>query len=311
MTNGKTATFNGTTNWLGGNICVSRGSVINNGGTFMAAADGMSVFDCMGTGTAPQFNNVGGGTLTKQGPGTSTISVAFTNGGTLNLPEGIIHVSGGYSSSSGATLAVTVAGATPGFQLGQLQVGATGTLAGTLSITTDPTFSPSVGQIFTIVTCTTCTGKFSTLHGQLIPPSNTNAYSATVSTTSVTLTVKKAADLKITGSAPSSVTHSTNFNYTLTVTNLGPNSAASVVVTDTLPSGVTFVSASAGCTAVGLKVTCSLGTMASSASVVITITVTAPSAPGTITNTATVKASSATVDVTPADDKTTQTTTVT
>jgi uncharacterized repeat protein (TIGR01451 family) len=285
--------------------------VINNGGTFNAASDNASVFDCAGSGTAPQLNNIASGNLTKQGPGTVNVSVAFTNSGTLNLPEGIIRVNGNYSPSANSTLSVTVAGATPGLQLGQLQVANTGTLAGTLSITTDPSFTPAVGQTFTIVTCTPCAGKFKAVTGQLIPPSNTNAYGVTVSATSATLTVKKAADLKITGSAPSTVTHSTNFSYTLTVTNLGPNSAATVTVTDTLPSGVTFVSATSGCSAVGLQVTCSLGTMASSASVVLTITVTAPSSTGTIVNTATVKESSATVDVTPLDDKTTQSTTVT
>ncbi len=311
VTNGKTLTLNGTTNWTGGNICLTRGAAINNAGTFTDGADNLSIFDCTGSGTAPLFNDMKTGTLTKRGPGTSSINVAFANAGTLNLPEGVIRVNGNYSPSSTATLAVTVAGATPGLLLGQLQVSGTGTLAGTLSITTDPAFSPALGQTFTIVTCTTCTGKFSTLTGQLIPPSNTNAYAVMVATTNVTLTVKKAADLKITGSAPSSVTHSTNFTYSLTVTNLGPNPASTVTVTDTLPTGVTFVSASVGCSAVGLKVTCSLGTMASGATVTVTITVTAPNAPGTITNTASVKASSATVDVTPADDKSTQTTTVT
>ena len=38
-----------------------------------------------------------------------------------------------------------------------------------------------------------------------------------------------------------------NLSYTLTVTNLGPASASSVTLTDTLPASVTFVSASPGC----------------------------------------------------------------
>jgi uncharacterized repeat protein (TIGR01451 family) len=311
LQNGKTANLNGITNWTGGYICLGRGAVINNGGTFNAEIDNSNVYDCMGSGTPPQFNNLATGTLTKGGPGTVIISVAFTNGGTISLPEGIVRIQGNYAPSANSTLAVTVAGATPGLQLGQLQVANTGTIAGTLSITTDPTFTPAVGQTFQIVTCAPCAGKFKAVTGQLIPPSNTNAYAATVSSTSATLTVKKAADLKITGSAPSSVVHSTNFSYTLTVTNLGPNSAAAVTVTDTLPTGVTFVSATAGCTAVGLQVTCAVGTMASSATTVLTITVTAPSSTGTIVNNATVKASSATVDATPNDDKATQSTTVT
>jgi len=37
-----------------------------------------------------------------------------------------------------------------------------------------------------------------------------------------------------------------NLVYTISVTNFGPSSAGSVVVTDTLPAGVTFVSATGG-----------------------------------------------------------------
>jgi uncharacterized repeat protein (TIGR01451 family) len=41
----------------------------------------------------------------------------------------------------------------------------------------------------------------------------------------------------------------TNLTYTITVTNLGPAAAQNVVVFDTLPAGVTFVSASSGAAA--------------------------------------------------------------
>jgi len=42
------------------------------------------------------------------------------------------------------------------------------------------------------------------------------------------------------------VNAATSFNYTVTVTNHGPSTAASVVITDTLPANATFVSASGG-----------------------------------------------------------------
>ena len=47
--------------------------------------------------------------------------------------------------------------------------------------------------------------------------------------------------------------------YTLTVTNTGAADALDVVVTDALPSGVTYVSADAPCTQSGSTVTCALG----------------------------------------------------
>jgi len=75
--------------------------------------------------------------------------------------------------------------------------------------------------------------------------------------------------------------------YTMTVTNTGPSSATGVVVTDTLPAGVTLV-ATSGCAedpnAVPL---CTLGSIAAGGSAQYTITVTIdPSPPPTITNTA-------------------------
>ena len=50
------------------------------------------------------------------------------------------------------------------------------------------------------------------------------------------------ADMAVTVSGPSSVTAGTTATYTITVTNNGPNAAAGVVLTDTLPAGSTFVS---------------------------------------------------------------------
>ena len=49
------------------------------------------------------------------------------------------------------------------------------------------------------------------------------------------------ADMAVTVSGPSSVTAGTTATYTITVTNNGPNAAAGVVLTDTLPAGSTFV----------------------------------------------------------------------
>ena len=80
-----------------------------------------------------------------------------------------------------------------------------------------------------------------------------------------------------------------NLTYTLTVANAGLDDAAGVVVTDTLPAGVSFVSAGASqgsCAGAG-PVICNLGALAAGASATVSIVVTPPSV-GTLTNSASV-----------------------
>jgi len=110
--------------------------------------------------------------------------------------------------------------------------------------------------------------------------------------------------------SPDPVNVGSNLTYTVTVANAGPSSATSVVLTDTLPANVTFVSATAPCTQAAGTVTCNLGTIASGANTVITIVVTPTgAAAASISNTASV--TSAVTDPTPANNSQTITTTVT
>jgi uncharacterized repeat protein (TIGR01451 family) len=63
------------------------------------------------------------------------------------------------------------------------------------------------------------------------------------------------------------------FTYTVTATNLGGSVATDVNINDTIPAGLTIVSASNGCTISGQDVTCALGNLAAGASASVTITV--------------------------------------
>jgi uncharacterized repeat protein (TIGR01451 family) len=103
-------------------------------------------------------------------------------------------------------------------------------------------------------------------------------------------------DMSITKSAPNAVLIGGTLSYHLTVTNNGtpamPATTSGVTLTDNLPPGVTFVSAtpSSGTCSGTSTVTCNLGIFPSGATATVDIVVTAPYVPGTITNTATVAA---------------------
>jgi uncharacterized repeat protein (TIGR01451 family) len=137
------------------------------------------------------------------------------------------------------------------------------------------------------------------------PDTNPGNNSSTVQST-----VVPSADLSLTTTdSPDPVRRNNTLTYTLKLNNLGPDSAINARVTDTLPAGTTFVSATASqgtCTGTA-TVTCTLGTLASAATVTVTIKVT-PTVTGTITNNA--SASSDTGDPDPGDNNASATTKV-
>lgn len=118
------------------------------------------------------------------------------------------------------------------------------------------------------------------------------------------------ADLSLSKSAPASVIAGNQLTYSITVVNNGPSDATNVIVTDTLPAGVTFISTSAVCSSGTVTTGCDIGSLANGASYAFTILVSvASSTAGLITNTATV--SSDQLDPNPSDDTASATTTVT
>jgi uncharacterized repeat protein (TIGR01451 family) len=119
-----------------------------------------------------------------------------------------------------------------------------------------------------------------------------------------------AADLSVTATAaPNPVTVGSLLTYTLTVHNNGPNAAANVLASDTLPAGASLVSATTtqGTCLGTFAIACNLGTVAAGGSVKITIVVT-PTQPGTATDHANVSGSNPDPD--PGNNNATVTTTV-
>ncbi len=99
--------------------------------------------------------------------------------------------------------------------------------------------------------------------------------------------------------------------YTVTVINNGPDAAQNVVLTDNLPAGVTYGSATAdqgSCSETGGVVTCNLGEIANGGSVNVAIVVT-PGSEGNIINNASV--TSDTLDPNSGNDIVSEETTVT
>jgi uncharacterized repeat protein (TIGR01451 family) len=117
----------------------------------------------------------------------------------------------------------------------------------------------------------------------------------------ITVHVLPVADVAVSKSGPGIVFAATNFNYTITVTNLGPGTATSLSVTDTLPTTVTLVSSTAGATLVACQlIWTNLGSLTSGTATNLTVTVTAPLASLSLTNVA--SGGSPTIDSNPTNN---------
>jgi len=143
---------------------------------------------------------------------------------------------------------------------------------------------------------------------------DSNAANNSVTTESEIRESVPSADLSVTvmGSVEPVATNG-SLVYTVTVNNTGPEVATDTVLTATLPTNATFVSAETAlqgvtCTETSGTVSCPLGSGAANSSTVVTITVTAPNTAGTLNFNASVAGSKN--DPVPANNNTSLTTTV-
>lgn len=100
------------------------------------------------------------------------------------------------------------------------------------------------------------------------------------------------ADLSVTKAGPTTVGTSAPMTYTVTVNNTGNLNAMNVKVVDTVPAGLTGITAAGTslftCGVVGQTVTCTGGAVNQGSNATITINATSPATAGSITNTAVV-----------------------
>ncbi len=165
-----------------------------------------------------------------------------------------------------------------GTALSGTQLNATANTPGTF------TYTPPAGTVL---------GKGThTLHVDFAPTDTTNydptSKDVSINVLSAVLNISKVADRN-----PAAV--ELNLNYNITITNTGNASATSTVLTDVLPTGVTYTASSPSQGTCSYNsgtrtVTCNLGTIAAAGSATVQITV-KPREEGTLNNTATITAS--------------------
>ena len=147
------------------------------------------------------------------------------------------------------------------------------------------------------------------------PPSGVTDTNPDNNSSTDTDTLTPQADLGITKTdGVASVVPGTNDTYTLTVNNNGPSTVTGATVSDLLPAGTTFVSATGGASynAATNTVSYTAGTLAQgdSTSFALTLAI-SPALTGTLVNTATVAPPSGVTDTNPDNNSSTDTDTLT
>ena len=102
-----------------------------------------------------------GGTLT--GAGTITGSVSNNAAIGTGASPGLLAISGNYTEGPNAHLAIKLGGTSAGTNYDQLSIGGNAALAGTLDVSYWNGFTPSAGNVFTVLACNARTGAFSAI----------------------------------------------------------------------------------------------------------------------------------------------------
>ncbi len=196
--------------------------------------------------------------LTNQGPSAAS-GLAFTN----ILPAGAILLSA--ASSQGVT-----------------------TTNGNTVVCSIPNLSTGAVATVTVVAAPGSAGLLTNTANVAVSETDLNPANNTVS--AITAIGLPAADVAVSLAAPTNGVLGSNVTFTITVTNLGPETALKVTVADALPAGLGFVSATpsvGAATNSGNTVMATLGNLNAGAGATLTIEAQVTSI-GLVTNTATV-----------------------
>ncbi|MFC1976354.1 Calx-beta domain-containing protein, partial [Chloroflexota bacterium] len=231
-------------------------------------------------------------------PGDSiTYTIFVTNSGTVTVTNVLISDS----------LPANTNFVTGSISLDPPGVGTVGSAPPTLASDLTITAGQQVTVTF-VVTVDTAAAPASVITNMVVVTSSETLSS----TTAVVTNTVASADLSISKrDNPDPVNANGALTYTLSITNAGPNTAQNVMVTDTLPPGVSFGSATGigwSCSHLGGVVTCTAASLAVGITSNITLNVTAPVTSGVISNTAIV---TTTIDPDAMTNTATETTTVT
>jgi uncharacterized repeat protein (TIGR01451 family)/CSLREA domain-containing protein len=304
------ATFTGANNITG--VDPQLGPLQNNGGPTQTL---------MPAGTSPAVN-AGDPSFTppplfdQRGPGFDRVVNTVVDMGSVELQSGVLSFSlTGYSVAENgvtATITVTRSGGSEGAaSVDFATAGGSATSNVDFNATTG-TLTWTDGDAASKTFDVTINDDPAVEGNEVFTVTLSNNVNAALGTSSATVTiidddpVVLTADLGVTkdvvGSGPFFVGQDVTF--TITVSNAGPDAAANTTVTDVVPPGTVFVSAtpSAGSCAGTTTVTCNVGTLASGGNATITLVLEITN-PGAITNTA--AAESDATDPTPASDSAT------
>ena len=248
--------------------------------------------------------------VTKTGPATVTAGNNITYNVTVtnNGPSDAVNATLTDATPTNTTFVSENQNSGPAFSCTSPAVGGTGNVVCTVGV-----LAAGASASFTIVDAVpstnpggstiTNTATVSSATPEANPANNSATVSTSVAGGSVDLSITK---------TPSALPYGTGLpiTYSIGVSNAGPAAAGGVTVTDVIPAGATFVSAtpSQGSCSGTTTVTCSLGTISSGGAATIALTLTAPSTPGPVSNTATVTSSN--TDTNPANNAATSTVTV-
>jgi hypothetical protein len=179
---------NGTINWSGtGNIGCNNATLTNNGAINVSATTGSPNLT-QGTGTSSLTNN---GTYTKTGASTSTISIPFTNNGTLSVSLGSLDFTREFANGPSGTVSI--------INPGRFTLSGSGTYATGSSIEGNGTFTISGGTHTFLPTTFAPTGPITLSAGTITINDPLTANSLTIGANLSVIGLVTATNLTVTG----------------------------------------------------------------------------------------------------------------